>query len=354
MYQVAAIKHALDDAIQARIDNKTKPLGALGELEALALQLGRIQLGSATDELVIRRPVMLVFAADHGIAAAGVSIAPSEVTTQMVLNFVAGGAAINVFCRQTGFELEVIDCGILSPLGIPEVTEQRLGAGTGPIHKRAAMTLGAVHQGFAMARTLVKRHIDAGSNLLALGEMGIGNTSSAAAVMAALTGLPVSECVGRGTGIDAATLKRKCLLIEQALLLHHCELTEPLSILACLGGFEIVQMTGAMLAAAEFGVPVLVDGFIASTAALAAVRLAPGVRDYLIFAHESEERGHKLLLEAMSAKPLLRLGLRLGEGSGAALALPLVQAAANFYNQMASFGEAGVDKVVEPATQGVF
>jgi nicotinate-nucleotide--dimethylbenzimidazole phosphoribosyltransferase len=172
--------------------------------------------------------------------------------------------------------------------------------------------------------------------------------------MAALTGLPVSECVGRGTGIDAATLKRKCLLIEQALLLHHCELTEPLSILACLGGFEIVQMTGAMLAAAEFGVPVLVDGFIASTAALAAVRLAPGVRDYLIFAHESEERGHKLLLEAMSAKPLLRLGLRLGEGSGAALALPLVQAAANFYNQMASFGEAGVDKVVEPATQEVF
>jgi nicotinate-nucleotide--dimethylbenzimidazole phosphoribosyltransferase len=347
MYPVAPLKHSLAAAISARIDNKTKPLGALGELEKLALTLGQIQLSDASAALAITRPTMLVFAGDHGIARAGVSIAPSEVTTQMVHNFVAGGAAINVFCRQLGWAIKVVDCGILAPLSLPEVIELRLGAGTAPFHEAPAMTREQVEQGFAYAKSLVQSQVADGCNLLALGEMGIGNTSSAAAIMAALTGLPVADCVGRGTGIDDAVLVRKQALITQALALHQLDKDDPVAVLAAVGGFEVVQMTGALLAAAETGVPVLVDGFIATAAALCAVRLAPGVRDYLIFAHQSEEQGHQRLLALLQARPLLSLGLRLGEGTGAALALPLLQAAVNFYNQMASFGEAGVDNVVE-------
>ncbi|NMH64924.1 nicotinate-nucleotide--dimethylbenzimidazole phosphoribosyltransferase [Shewanella salipaludis] len=352
MFNIPALSHAGDAEIQHRIDHKTKPPGALGELEPLALQLARV-LGKEAP--AIRRPTMLVFAADHGIAAHGVSIAPSAVTTQMVHNFLGGGAAINVFCRQLGYELEVIDCGILEPLPpTPGLVAQRLGAGTGAIHLEAAMTQAQVTQGLALARALVARHHEAGANLIALGEMGIGNTSSAAAVMAALTGLPLTDCVGRGTGIDDAALANKRALLARALALHGDEPTsgqaqarpDPLRVLACLGGFEIVQMTGAMLAAAELGMLVLVDGFIATVSALLAVRLNANARDYMIFAHESEERGHKLLLAELGARPLLSLGLRLGEGTGAALALPLVQAAANFYNQMASFDEAGVTSVV--------
>lgn len=209
------------------------------------------------------------------------------------------------------------------------------------------MTRAQVEQGFALASTLVQAQLAQGCNLLALGEMGIGNTSAAAAIMAALTGLPVAECVGRGTGVDDAVLARKQALITQALALHQPDKQDSIAVLAAVGGFEIVQMTGTLLAAAEAGVPVLVDGFIATAAALCAVRLAPAVRDYLIFAHQSEEQGHQRLLALLDARPLLSLGLRLGEGTGAALALPLIQAAVNFYNQMASFSEASVDNVVE-------
>ncbi|KFZ37477.1 nicotinate-nucleotide--dimethylbenzimidazole phosphoribosyltransferase [Shewanella mangrovi] len=348
MYKVSPVNHSLDSEIHSCIDNKTKPLGALGELESLALQLGRIQLTSATDKLAINKPTMLVFAGDHGIADYGVSIGDSDITTQMVANFVNGGAAINVFCRQNGMALEVIDCGIKTPVDDARIINQRLGNGTQAMHKEAAMSIDTVHKGFAFARELVERHVANGSNLLAIGEMGIGNTTSAAAVMAALTGIPVAECTGKGTGIDIVALKRKRIIVEQALLEHYSHLTNPIQILACLGGYEIVQMTGTILAAAEFGVPVLVDGFIASVAALAAVELAPAVRDYLIFSHESGEHGHRRLLLRLNARPMLRLGLRLGEGTGAALALPLLQAAVAFYNEMASFDEAGVTSVVEP------
>jgi nicotinate-nucleotide--dimethylbenzimidazole phosphoribosyltransferase len=197
-----------------------------------------------------------------------------------------------------------------------------------------------------MARDLIERHHQAGCNLVAFGEMGIGNTSSAAAIMAAIMQLDVIDCVGRGTGINSETLERKLMLIELALLLHQSALTGPKSVLACLGGFEIVQMTGAMLAAAERKMLVVVDGFIATAAALVAVQIAPNVRDYLIFAHQSDEQGHLRMLEFLQAKPLLSLGLRLGEGTGAALALPLIQASVNFYNQMASFSDAGIEAVV--------
>ncbi|MBW8182544.1 nicotinate-nucleotide--dimethylbenzimidazole phosphoribosyltransferase [Shewanella nanhaiensis] len=340
-FDIAPINHEFDDEIQHRIDNKTKPLGALGELEFLAKQIARV-LGK--DKPQILNPKLLVFAADHGIAAAGVSIAPSEVTTQMVMNFINGGAAINVFCRQVGFELEVIDCGILQPLeGVAGIIDQRLGAGTAPIHRQAAMTLGAVKQGMEMARARIEHHHQLGCNLIALGEMGIGNTTSAAAIMATIMEMDSVDCVGRGTGIDAATLKRKQMLVEQAMHVHESELTDPFNILACLGGFEIVQMTGAMLAAAERGMLVVVDGFIATAAAMVAVKINPNVRGYMIFGHQSDERGHCLMMEHLHARPLLKLDMRLGEGTGAALALPMIQAAAGFYNEMASFSDAGIE-----------
>ncbi|ABS07130.1 nicotinate-nucleotide--dimethylbenzimidazole phosphoribosyltransferase [Shewanella baltica] len=353
-FQISPVSKAQDPLIQQKIDLKTKPPGALGQLESLALQIARVQ---ATDSqqadqpqntvLKIVHPTMLVFAGDHGIVAEGVSIAPSEVTRQMVQNFAHGGAAINVFCRQVGFKLEVIDCGILTPVeGVEGIIDQRLGAGTGAIHLEPAMALETVDKGFAMARDLIERHHQAGCNLVAFGEMGIGNTSAAAAIMAAIMQLDVIDCVGRGTGINSETLERKLMLIELALLLHQSALTGPKSVLACLGGFEIVQMTGAMLAAAERKMLVVVDGFIATAAALVAVQIAPNVRDYLIFAHQSDEQGHQRMLEFLQAKPLLSLGLRLGEGTGAALALPLIQASVNFYNQMASFSDAGIEAVV--------
>lgn len=353
-FQISPVSKAQDPLIQQKIDLKTKPPGALGQLESLALQIARVQATDSqqTDQpqntvLKIVHPTMLVFAGDHGIAAEGVSIAPSEVTRQMVQNFAHGGAAINVFCRQVGFTLEVIDCGILTPVeGVEGIIDQRLGAGTGAIHLEPAMALETVDKGFAMARDLIERHHQAGCNLVAFGEMGIGNTSAAAAIMAAIMQLDVIDCVGRGTGINSETLERKLMLIELALLLHQSALTGPKSVLACLGGFEIVQMTGAMLAATERKMLVVVDGFIATAAALVAVQIAPNVRDYLIFAHQSDEQGHQRMLEFLQAKPLLSLGLRLGEGTGAALALPLIQASVNFYNQMASFSDAGIEAVV--------
>ncbi|WP_428637260.1 nicotinate-nucleotide--dimethylbenzimidazole phosphoribosyltransferase [Shewanella sp.] len=341
MFEIVGVSGEFDAKIQQRIDSKTKPLGALGQLESLAMTIARV-LGPDNPQIV--HPTLLVFAGDHGIAASGVSIAPSEVTTQMVMNFLSGGAAINLFCAQAGVTMEVIDCGIANEIADqPRLINQRLGAGTGAIHRESAMTLGAVKQGFAMAKERVALHHGRGCNLIAFGEMGIGNTSSAAAIMAALLKREAAECVGRGTGIDAATLARKQLLVEQALHLHREQLGDPYGVLACLGGFEIVQMTGAILAAAELKMLVLIDGFIATAAALAAVTIAPQARDYMIFAHESDERGHKLMLEYLNARPLLSLGLRLGEGTGAALAVPLVQAAAKFYNEMASLEEMGIE-----------
>ncbi|MEI6859576.1 MAG: nicotinate-nucleotide--dimethylbenzimidazole phosphoribosyltransferase [Shewanella sp.] len=341
MFNISPVSHEFDKEIQHKIDNKTKPLGALGELENIAMQLARI-LDKDKPEII--KPKLLVFAADHGIAASGVSIAPSDVTTQMVMNFIKGGAAINVFCRQVGFELEVIDCGILQPLeGVEGIIDQRLGAGTHPIHEQAAMSLATVKQGLEMARNRVEYHHQQGTNLIALGEMGIGSTSSAAAIMATIMNLKVACCVGRGTGIDTATLKKKQRLIEQALQLHKYKLTDPMNILACLGGFEIVQMTGAMLAAAERKMLVVVDGFIATAAAMVAVQIDFNVRDYMIFGHQSDERGHCSMMEHLQARPLLTLNMRLGEGTGAALSLTLIQAAAGFYNEMASFSDAGIE-----------
>jgi nicotinate-nucleotide--dimethylbenzimidazole phosphoribosyltransferase len=259
----------------------------------------------------------------------------------MVLNFLAGGAAVNCFCQASQMTLKVIDAGILEPIADPRLIQQRLGCCSGDISIEAAMSSEQLQQGLDYGRQIANEQIAAGCNLLAFGEMGIGNTSPAAALLAAMTGLPLAACVGRGTGIDDAQLIRKKALLTQALN-RVGQQSDPLVLLRELGGFEIAQITGAILGAAEQRITLLIDGFIVTAAAMLAVRIAPACRDYMIFSHGSAESGHGMMLESLRARPLLDLGLRLGEGTGAALALPLLRAACSFYNDMASFSSAGV------------
>lgn len=338
-WQIAPLKTELIPAIQNHIDQKTKPLGSLGQLEAIALQIALIQ---ERPRLSIERPLMLVFAADHGIADEGVSIAPSSVTQQMVMNFLAGGAAINCFCRTNHLPLKVIDAGIKDEItpAPAALINQRVAAGTRNFAHEPAMTAAQAQKALLFGQLLAEQEINSGSNLLAFGEMGIGNSSSAAAILAAISGAPVDQCVGMGTGINADQLAKKIALVEKAL--SRFSDRSPLNILIEVGGFEIAQICGAMLAAAQVRKIILVDGFIVSAAALLATKINPAARDYMIFAHESDEAGHQLLLNLLNAQPLLNLGLRLGEGTGAALALPLIQSAVAFYNQMATFENAGV------------
>lgn len=348
-FTIEPVSKQFDDQIQAKIDGKTKPIGALGQLETTAKNLARVQamVTKKMTSLVINSPSLIIFAGDHGVASEGVSIAPSEVTGQMVANFATGGAAINVFCRQLGWQFSVVDAGILNePAPELKVINQRLGCITQPIHKAPAMSLATVEQGFVMAKALIKETKNNGSNLVAFGEMGIGNTTSASAIMAAIMHLSAEETVGKGTGVSDDVVLKKQNVVEQALKLHGDKLADPMQILACLGGFEIVQITGAMLAAAEEQMHILVDGFICTAAAMVAIQINPAVKDYMIFAHCSGEQGHKKMLQWLSVEPLLNLGLRLGEGTGGALALPLIQAAAAFYNDMASFEQASVTNVV--------
>ena len=329
---------ALAARLQHTIDHKTKPLGALGQLEALALQLGLIQ---RSESPALVQPQMVVFAADHGIAAEGVSAFPQAVTTQMVANMLAGGAAINVFARQHGFALQVVDAGVAADLSAhPQLLARKIAYGTKNICLEPAMTRdqaeAALSAGMAVLQSLP-------GNVVAFGEMGIANTSPAALLLVRLTGASVVEATGRGTGLDDAQLLHKQVVLERALLRHPA--TEPLDVLgelAALGGFEIAMMAGAMLQAASERRVVLVDGFIAGAAALVACQLAPAVRDYLVFCHRSAETGHRRLLAQLDARPLLELDLRLGEGTGALLAWPLVVSAAAFLNEMASFESAGV------------
>lgn len=327
-------------AIAHKIDTKTKPVGALGQLEGLAQQVALVQQ-TLTPEL--RRPHILVFAADHGIAEAGVSQYPPEVTHQMVRNFASGGAAINVFCRQNGVGLTIVDAGVRGSFAdLPAVRSEKIAEGTQNFAHAPAMTAAQCADALARGARLVEELYATGCNVLGLGEMGIGNTSSAAVLMHLLTGRPLAECVGRGTGLDAAGVARKLAVLTQAVAAHQLLGLDPLAILTTFGGFEIAQICGALLRAAELRILLLLDGFIASAALLVAARLAPAVLAYCVFCHESGEQGHRLLLAELEGQPLLHLGLRLGEGTGCALAYPLVQAAVNFLNEMASFESAGV------------
>jgi len=331
---------ALTAAIQHKIDTKTKPLGALGELESVARQIALVQ---QTLMPALRQPHVLVFAADHGIAQAGVSQYPPEVTHQMVRNFAGGGAAINVFCRQNGLGLTIVDAGVRGSFAdLPAVRNEKIAEGTRSFAHAPAMSTAECADALQRGARLADELHATGCNVLGLGEMGIGNTSSAAVLMHLLTSRPLAECVGRGTGLNTAGLVRKLDTLTQAVAAHPQAGTDPLVVLTTFGGFEIAQMCGAMLRAAELRMLLLIDGFIASAALLVAARLAPAVLTYCVFCHESDEQGHRLLLAELGGRPLLRLGLRLGEGTGCALAYPLVQAAVNFLNEMASFESAGV------------
>ncbi|MFU8789929.1 MAG: nicotinate-nucleotide--dimethylbenzimidazole phosphoribosyltransferase [Methylobacter sp.] len=331
---------ALSAALQAKIDQKTKPLGALGHLETLALQIGLTQ-NSLTPRL--NKPGILIFAADHGIVEAGVSAYPQSVTAQMVANFLAGGAAISVFARQQGIDLWVVDAGVNADLAPhPKLIAAKIGKGTRNFLTQAAMTDEQCDKALQMGAALVLRQHKTGCNCIGFGEMGIGNSSAAALLMQRLTAMPLAHCTGRGTGLNDRQLQHKLKVLQQALDRHYGA-AEPLSALAAFGGFEIAMMVGAYLKAAERGMIILVDGFIASAALLVASKLYPHVLDYCVFSHVSSEQGHQALLHQFNARPLLDMDLRLGEGSGIALAYPLVQAAALFLNEMATFAEAGVD-----------
>ena len=343
-FSIPPLDTAIVPALQQRIDQKTKPLGALGQLERLALQIGQVQQ-SLTPRL--DKPHLLVFAGDHGAARAGVSAFPQEVTWQMVENFLAGGAAINVFARCNGLSLQVIDAGVAHDFGqrdrlIPLV-DAKIASGTRSYLDEAAMSAdqrdAALNRGAHIARQLAEQ----GCKVLGFGEMGIGNTASASLLTHCLTGAPLVDCIGRGTGLDDAGLARKRALLAQAISRAALPAnTDALTVLAEFGGFEIAMMAGAMLAAAERGLLLLIDGFIVTSALLVASRVAPAIRGYCIFCHRSAEPGHLAQLHDLHADPLLDLGLRLGEGTGAALAWPLVRAAAAFLNEMASFDSAGV------------
>jgi nicotinate-nucleotide--dimethylbenzimidazole phosphoribosyltransferase len=346
-YIVAPVDGALDAALAAKIDGKTKPLGALGRIEALALQIGRVR-GSLTPTL--SRPHIVVFAGDHGAAKSGISAYPQEVTWQMVENFLAGGAAINVFARANGLGLTIVDAGVAHDFGVrPDLVDAKVSArGTASYLDGAAMTVAQCEVAMQRGAEIVARLAADGCEAIGFGEMGIGNTASASLITHCLTGQPLAACVGRGTGLDDAGLARKHALLQQALDLwperNADPLAAPLLVLARYGGFEIAMMTGAMLAAAQRKLLVLVDGFICGAAALVAARLAPAFLDYAVFCHASAEPGHRVQLAALDAVPLVTLDLRLGEGTGAALAWPLVRAAGAFLNEMASFASAGVSE----------
>jgi nicotinate-nucleotide--dimethylbenzimidazole phosphoribosyltransferase len=326
----------LEAKLRHKIDHKTKPVGSLGLLEDIALQLGLIQ---RSDVVSFKDPQMLVFAGDHGIAADGVSAFPQEVTVQMVGNMLAGGAAINVFARQHGFALQVADAGVAADLPAhPQLLQRKIAHGTRNIANEAAMTPAQAQAALQAGMDIVQ---NLPGNVVAFGEMGIANTSAAALLFARLAGVSIDDATGRGTGLDDVQLAHKRRVLTAALA-RHAGATQPLDVLAALGGFEIAMMAGAMLQAASERRVVLVDGFIAGAAALVARALAPAVQDYLVFCHQGDEHGHRLLLAHLKAQPLLALDLRLGEGTGALLAWPLVQSAAGFLNEMASFESAGV------------
>jgi nicotinate-nucleotide--dimethylbenzimidazole phosphoribosyltransferase len=320
------------------IDNKTKPLGSLGVLETLAKQIGLIQ---CTPQISITNPAILVFAADHGIVAEGVSAFPQDVTWQMVENFLAGGAAINVFTQQSQCGLHIIDAGVNHEFGSRAgLINRKMAYGTENFAERPAMTVKTCRAAMATGMQLVA---DLDSNVIGFGEMGIGNTTSAAALMHKLTGIPVGRCVGPGTGLWPDRIVHKQRVIEAAVA-HHAEAKSPMDVLATFGGLEIAMMAGAMLKAAERRKVLLIDGFIVTSALLVAARMQPAILDYCVFAHCSEENGHALMLDHLKARPLLNLNMCLGEGTGAALALPLLHAAANFVNRMATFETAHVSE----------
>jgi len=325
---------------QACIDNKTKPPGSLGDLEHLAVQLSLIKQSLKP---VVDPCRILVFAADHGIAHEGVSAFPRDVTAQMMHNFAAGGAAVCVLSASAGAQLEVIDVGVAADLSsLANVVSNKIANGTMSFANAPAMTTEQCEQAMHIGAMRVRQAVDEGVECIGLGEMGIGNTTSASVLLGVSINASADEVTGRGTGVDDARLIHKRDIVHRAIQAHRTLSDDPTSLLAAVGGFEIAALVGAMLEAGKHPLPILVDGFIVTVAALLACRIDDKLAARMVFAHTSAEAGHQLALRALSAKPLLQLGMRLGEGSAAALAFPLLRAATAVMRDMASFADAGV------------
>ncbi|MEO1049549.1 MAG: nicotinate-nucleotide--dimethylbenzimidazole phosphoribosyltransferase [Bacteroidota bacterium] len=345
-FNIAALDDRLVADIKSKIDHKTKPLGALGQLEKLAAKIAQIQ-GTLTPKL--SNPAIAVFAGDHGVAKEGVSAYPQEVTHQMVLNFIHGGAAINVFARQHNIKLKVVDAGVNHDFteDLP-ILHAKIAKGTRSFLSDKAMTDEACQMAISAGAKVVKQLHEEGTNVIGFGEMGIGNTSASALIMSTLCDMHLIECVGRGTGLTDEQYHHKLSILQNAKNLHQLDKHDVIDVLTTFGGFEIAMICGGMLQAAELGMIILVDGFIASSAFLCAFHLDKNVKDYAIFCHQSEEQGHRKLLDYLDAEPILNLGMRLGEGTGCAVAYPILVSAVNFLNEMASFESAGVtDKAEE-------
>ncbi|TAH25517.1 MAG: nicotinate-nucleotide--dimethylbenzimidazole phosphoribosyltransferase [Cytophagales bacterium] len=329
----------IQEQLQHKINYKTKPIGALGLLEILALQIGSIQDSISP---VLQNPTIVVFAGDHGIAKEGVSAYPQEVTFQMVINFLHGGAAINVFCKQNNIHLKVVDSGVNFEFELNEhLINAKIDFGTNSFLKAKAMTENQLQKCFEKGSEIVSEIKDSNCNIIGFGEMGIGNTSSAALLMSSLCNFPIEHCVGRGTGLDDSQFQNKISLLKQAQAFHG-EIIDPKEVMQTFGGFEIAQMCGAMLAAYENNMIILVDGFIASSAFLVAYKINASIIHNTIFSHLSDEFGHQNLLNYLGAEPILKLNMRLGEGTGCAIAYPIIESAVAFLNNMASFESAGV------------
>ncbi len=329
------------DGIRTRQNSLTKPPGSLGVLESLAEQLGLIQRTATPD---VDHKVALVFAGDHGVARQGVSAYPPEVTPQMVLNFLNGGAAVNVLARQAGVRLVVVDVGVdhAFPADLPGLVQRKIRRGTDPITDGPAMTRDEARRAVETGIDIAAAAIADGARLIATGDMGIGNTTPSAAITSCLTGKAPDRVTGRGTGLDDDGLARKVKAVERAFAVNLPDPTDPLGVLAGLGGFEIGAICGAILGAAALRVPVVIDGFISGAGALLATAFAPSATGYLIAGHQSVEPGHRIILDHLGLSPILSLEMRLGEGSGAVLAMNVVDAAARIMADMATFADAGV------------
>jgi nicotinate-nucleotide--dimethylbenzimidazole phosphoribosyltransferase len=329
-------------AARQAIDEKTKPVGSLGDLETWAVQLAEIQ-NTLTPRL--DRARVIVFGADHGVAHEGVSAYPPQVTAEMMRNFSRGGAAINVLTRANNLEIEVIDVGVDADLAeLPGITHATVRRGSRNMLTEPAMTPAERDAAIEVGRAAARRAAAAGVNAIGLGEMGIGNTTAAAAVLSALTGASPAETVGRGTGVDDTRLAHKRVVVARALTCHAAQLTDPLGALAAVGGLELAAIAGAALEAPQHHMAVVADGFISTVATLVAVRIDPSIRTSIFYSHRSAESGHSLALTALGARPMLDLNLRLGEGTGAALAIPLLRSAAAILSEMATFASAGVSR----------
>lgn len=331
----------IETALRQKIDSRTKPVGSLGKLEEIAFKIGRIQQ-TLTPEL--HNPAILVFAADHGIADEGVSPCPKEITHQMVMNFVHGGAGINVFARQQGINLKIIDAGV--DFDFPEgsgIIEAKLGRGTHNMLHQPAMSLETCGKAMEKGAQFVRQEFENGCNVIGFGEMGIGNTSPASLLLHKFADIPLEECVGRGAGHDRKGVHHKCDVLRRVAEKYNP--ATPLEILATFGGFEIAMICGAVLEAKRLNMVIIADGFIATSAFLAASEIQPDILENTLFSHSSDEKGHTLMLEYLKGNPILHLNLRLGEGTGVALAYPLIRSALIFLNEMAGFEEAGVHDV---------